>query len=80
MHTLRILFDLSHLKHLGSLEGRKIALWRYPPQPRGKGRYHAFKTIGCDVVISGPPNDDAQRSLLGCRYEKTQRRQSRTQT
>ena len=72
-HPTQALLDLyTAWKHLGSLEGRKIALVGDILHSRvARSDIIAFKTIGCDVVISGPPTMMPREvAALGCRYEK----------
>ena len=56
-HPTQALLDLyTAWKHLGTLEGKKIALVGDVLHSRvARSDVIGFKTIGCDVVLSGPP-------------------------
>ena len=72
-HPTQALLDLyTAWKHLGNLEGKKIALVGDVLHSRvARSDIIAFKTIGCDVVLSGPPTMMPREiNSLGCRYEK----------
>lgn len=72
-HPTQALLDLyTAWKHLGDLNGKKITLVGDVLHSRvARSDIIAFKTIGCDVVLSGPPTMMPRDvEALGCRYEK----------
>ena len=76
-HPTQALLDLyTAWKHLGPLEGKKIALIGDVLHSRvARSDVIGFKTIGCDVVLSGPPTMmpwDVE--ALGCKYERDPRK------
>ncbi|NLV82681.1 MAG: aspartate carbamoyltransferase catalytic subunit [Synergistaceae bacterium] len=76
-HPTQALLDLyTAWKHLGDLNGKRIALVGDVLHSRvARSDVIAFKTIGCDVVLSGPPTMMPRDvEALGCRYEKDPRK------
>jgi aspartate carbamoyltransferase catalytic subunit len=71
-HPTQALLDLyTAWKHIGILEGKKIALVGDILHSRvARSDIIGFKTVGCDVVLSGPPTMMPKEfDALGCRYE-----------
>ncbi len=76
-HPTQALLDLyTAWKHLGDLEGRKIALVGDVLHSRvARSDVIAFKTMGCDVVLSGPPTMmPREAQALGASYERDPRK------
>ena len=76
-HPTQALLDLyTAWKHLGDLNGKRIALVGDVLHSRvARSDVIAFKTIGCDVLLSGPPTMMPRDvEALGCRYEKDPRK------
>jgi aspartate carbamoyltransferase catalytic subunit len=72
-HPTQALLDLyTAWKHLGILEGKKIAIVGDVLHSRvARSDAIGFKTMGCDVVLSGPPTMMPKEiEALNCRYEK----------
>lgn len=75
-HPTQALLDLyTAWKHIGTLEGKKIALVGDVLHSRvARSDVIGFKTMGCDVVLSGPPTMMPREiGALGCRYERDPR-------
>lgn len=71
-HPTQALLDLyTAWKHIGILEGKKIALVGDILHSRvARSDIIGFKTVGCDVVLSGPPTMMPKEiDALGCEYE-----------
>ena len=76
-HPTQALLDIyTAWKHLGNLEGRKIALVGDVLHSRvARSDVIAFKTLGCDVVLSGPPTMMPREvRALGVTYERDPRK------
>ncbi len=72
-HPTQALLDLyTAWKHFGNLEGKKIALVGDVLHSRvARSDIIAFKTIGCEVVLCGPPTMMPKEiDALGCDYER----------
>lgn len=72
-HPTQALLDLyTAWKHLGDLEGKKIAFVGDVLHSRvARSDILGFKTVGCDIVLSGPPTMmPTEIGALGCRYER----------
>ena len=72
-HPTQALLDLyTAWKHLGTLEGKKIAIVGDVLHSRvARSDVRGFGTMGCDVVLSGPPTMMPREiEALGVRYEK----------
>ena len=72
-HPTQALLDLyTAWKHIGDLEGKKITFVGDVLHSRvARSDIIAFKTAGCDVVLSGPPTMMPKEiDALGCKYEK----------
>ncbi|MCE5201893.1 MAG: aspartate carbamoyltransferase catalytic subunit [Synergistaceae bacterium] len=75
-HPTQALLDLyTAWKHIGTLEGRKIALVGDVLHSRvARSDIIGFKTMGCEVVLSGPPTMMPREiDALGCRYDRDPR-------
>lgn len=71
-HPSQALLDMyTAWKHLGELEGRKVAIIGDVLYSRvARSNAIGFNKLGCDVVFSGPPTVMPKDvSDLGCRYE-----------
>ena len=76
-HPTQALLDVyTAWKHFGDLEGRKIALVGDVLHSRvARSDVIAFKTMGCDVVLSGPPTlMPREVECLGVTYERDARK------
>lgn len=76
-HPTQALLDLyTAWKHLGDLEGKKIALVGDVLHSRvARSDALGFKTVGCEVVFSGPPTMmPKDTDSLGCTYVKDARK------
>jgi aspartate carbamoyltransferase catalytic subunit len=76
-HPTQALLDMyTAWKHLGRLKGKKIALVGDVLHSRvARSDVIGFKTLGCDVVLSGPPTMMPREvSELGCNYERDARK------
>lgn len=72
-HPTQALLDLyTAWKRLGTLEGKKIAFVGDVLHSRvARSDILGFKTVGCEVVLSGPPTMMPKEiDALGCRYER----------
>lgn len=72
-HPTQALLDLyTAWKKLGTLEGKKIAFVGDVLHSRvARSDILGFKTVGCDVVLSGPPTMmPSEIGAFGCRYER----------
>ncbi|MEG1836809.1 MAG: aspartate carbamoyltransferase catalytic subunit [Synergistaceae bacterium] len=70
-HPTQALLDLyTAWKHFGNLEGKKIAILGDVLCSRvARSNIIGFKTMGCDVVLSGPPTVMPRDvESLGCQY------------
>ena len=76
-HPTQALLDVyTAWKHFGDLEGRKIALVGDVLHSRvARSDVIAFKTMGCEVVLSGPPTlMPREVECLGVTYERDARK------
>ena len=72
-HPSQALLDIyTAWKHYGNLEGKKVAIVGDVLYSRvARSDVIAFKTLGCDVVLSGPPTVmPKDLDALGCKYER----------
>lgn len=72
-HPSQALLDIyTAWKHYGNLEGKKIAIVGDILYSRvARSDVIAFKTLGCDVVLSGPPTVmPKDLNAFGCKYER----------
>lgn len=72
-HPTQALLDLyTAWKRLGPLEGKKIAFVGDVLHSRvARSDIIGFKTVGCEVVLSGPPTMmPSEIDAFGCRYER----------
>ena len=76
-HPTQALLDLyTAWKRLGTLEGKKITFIGDVLHSRvARSDILGFKTVGCEVVLSGPPTMmPGEVEALGCRYERDARK------
>lgn len=76
-HPTQALLDLyTAWKRLGVLEGKKIAFVGDVLHSRvARSDVIGFKTVGCEVVLSGPPTMmPRETGAFGCRYERDARK------
>lgn len=76
-HPTQALLDLyTAWKRLGNLEGRKIVFVGDVLHSRvARSDILGFKTVGCEVVLSGPPTMMPKEiEALGCHYERDARK------
>ena len=76
-HPTQALLDVyTAWKHFGDLQGRKIALVGDVLHSRvARSDVIAFKTMGCDVILSGPPTlMPREVECLGVTYERDARK------